>query len=202
MPRRISNILRRYFKADRFLFSGFIIMRACSFCRIYNFFCVITPESSHCERYFRSYLECKLAFLDVKAEWLFKEKKRLVSEIAAIYAKITRLRKQHRAVIKKLRDLGSREDRNIFEFKIDKIMISNLFEILQEENGQFPILKTLNSFSPRLSSFTVPVEREGFTDLFFKLLNSPGRSARVPQDNSWVFPLILRYFPRVHSLPT
>jgi hypothetical protein len=130
MPRRIFNTLRRHFKADRFLSFGLIIMRACSFYRIYNFFCVIAPESFYCERYFRSYLECKLTFLDVKVERLLKKEERLASEIAAIYTKITRLRKQYRAVMKKLRDLGSREDRNILELKIDEAMISNLFKIL------------------------------------------------------------------------
>ena len=93
MPCRIFSILRRYLKADRLLSSGLIVMRACSFYRIYNFLCVITPESSYCERYFRSYLEYKLAFPDVKAERLFKKKKRLVFEITVIYAKITRFRK-------------------------------------------------------------------------------------------------------------
>jgi hypothetical protein len=93
MPCRTSSTLRRYRKADRLLFSGLIIMRAYSFCRIYNFFCVVTPESPHCKRYFRSYLKCELAFLDIKAERLFKKEKRLASEIAAVYAKITRFRK-------------------------------------------------------------------------------------------------------------
>jgi hypothetical protein len=110
MSRRISSTLRRYLKADRFLFSDFIIMRACSYCRTHNFFYMITPESFHCERYFRSHLECELAPPDTKAERLFKKKERLISEIAAVYAKIICLRKQYRAVIKKLRDLDSRKD--------------------------------------------------------------------------------------------
>jgi tRNA(Ile)-lysidine synthase TilS/MesJ len=68
-------------------------MRAYSFYRTYNFFCVITPESPYCERYFRSHLKCELAPSDAKAERFFKKKKRLTSEITAAYAKITRLRK-------------------------------------------------------------------------------------------------------------
>jgi tRNA(Ile)-lysidine synthase TilS/MesJ len=95
MPRRIFNTLRRHFKADRFLSSGLIIMRAYFFYHIYNFLYVITPESPYCERYFRSYLECELAPSDAKTERLFKEKERLTSEIIAAYAKITRLRKQY-----------------------------------------------------------------------------------------------------------
>jgi hypothetical protein len=130
MPRRIFSILRRYLKADRFLSSGLIVMRACSFYRTHNFLCVITPESSHCERYFRSHLKYELTPPDAKAERFLKKKERLASEITAAYTKITRFRKQYRAIIKKLRDLGNREDRNILELKMDEIIISNLPEIL------------------------------------------------------------------------
>jgi hypothetical protein len=107
MPRRTSSTLRRYLKANRFLFSGLIVMRACFFYRVYNFFCVIAPESFYYERYFRSNLKCELASLNAKAERLLKKKERLASEIAAIYAKTIRLRKQYRAVIKKLRNLDN-----------------------------------------------------------------------------------------------
>jgi hypothetical protein len=93
MPRRTFSTLRRHFKANRLLFSGLIVMRACFFYRIYNFFCVITPESFYCERYFRSHLKCELASLNAKVERLFKEKKRFAFEIAAVYAKIIRFRK-------------------------------------------------------------------------------------------------------------
>ena len=149
-------------------------MRACSFYRIHNFLYVIALESSHYKRYFRSYLECELAPPDAKAERLFKKEERLASEITAAYAKISRLRKQHRAVMKKLRDLGNRKDRNILELEIDKIL----------SDRQLSVLGALNSFSPRPSSFTVPVEGEGFTDPFFRLLDSPNKNAEVPQGNS------------------
>jgi hypothetical protein len=93
MPRRITSILRRYLKVNRLLFSGLIVMRVCFYCRIHNFLYVIAPESFYYERYFRSHLECKLAPPDIKVERFLKEKKRLISEIAAAYAKITRFRK-------------------------------------------------------------------------------------------------------------
>jgi hypothetical protein len=48
-----------------------------------------------------------------------------------------------------------------------------------EGNGQFFILKTLNFFSPRPFSFTIPVGREGFTNPFFKLLNFSDKSAEI-----------------------
>jgi len=154
-------------------------MRACFFCRTHNFLCVIAPESPYYERYFRSHLKCELTPSDAKAERLFKKKERLASEIAAAYAKITRLRKQHRAVIKKLRDLGSREDRNILELKIDEFAAA-----AAKEDGQFPIPGALNSPSPRPSSFTALVGGEGFIDLFLRLLDSPGKNAEIPQGSS------------------
>jgi hypothetical protein len=144
-------------------------MRACFFCRIYNFFYVIAPESSHCERYFRSYLECELASLNAKAERLFKKKERLVSEITVTYTKISRLRKQYRTVMKKLRDLSNRENRNIFKFEIDKIL----------SDRRLPALRILNSFSPRPFSFTVLVGKEGFINPFLRLLDFPGKNTEI-----------------------
>jgi hypothetical protein len=49
-----------------------------------------------------------------------------------------------------------------------------------KRNKQFLTLKTLNSFSPRFFSFTISVGKKGFTDPFFKLLNSPGKNAKMP----------------------
>jgi hypothetical protein len=72
--------------------------------------------------------------------------------------------------MKKLRDLGNRENRNILELKIDEIIINNLFKILQE--GVI-LLKALNSLSPRSSSFLNPA-----------LLGFSDKNVKVPQDNS------------------
>jgi len=49
-----------------------------------------------------------------------------------------------------------------------------------EKDRQFLVLKALNSFSSRPSSFTVPIRGEGSTNPFFKLLVSPGKSVKVP----------------------
>jgi hypothetical protein len=50
---------------------------------------------------------------------------------------------------------------------------------IMKRNGQFPILKTLNFFSPRPSSFTISIKKKKSTNPFFKLLDSPGKSAKV-----------------------
>jgi hypothetical protein len=77
--------------------------------------------------------------------------------------------------MKKLYDLNSRENRNIFKLEIDKIMADDTVK----GNGQFSILKTLNSPSSRPFSFTVLIGGERFTDLFLRLLDSPGKSVKV-----------------------
>jgi hypothetical protein len=79
--------------------------------------------------------------------------------------------------MKKLRDLDSRENRNILKLEIDKIMTEGI-KILKRDR-QFLTLKALNSPSPRPSSFTVSVEKERFTDPFFRLLDSPGKNAEM-----------------------
>jgi hypothetical protein len=48
-----------------------------------------------------------------------------------------------------------------------------------EGNRQFPVSGALNSFSPRSSSFTVPVMRERFINPFFRLLDSPNKSVEM-----------------------
>jgi hypothetical protein len=70
--------------------------------------------------------------------------------------------------MKKLRDLGSQKNRNILEFEIDEIL----------SNRQLLTLKALNSFSLRSFSFIVPVGKR-FINLFFRLLDFPGKSAEI-----------------------
>ena len=76
--------------------------------------------------------------------------------------------------MKKLRDLGSREDRNILELEMDEMLL----------NGQLPVLGTLNSFSSRLSFFAISVGGEGFTNPFFRLLDFFDRNVKMFQDSS------------------
>jgi hypothetical protein len=71
--------------------------------------------------------------------------------------------------MKKLRDLNSREDRNIFELEINKIL----------SDRQFPVSEALNFFSPRPFFFTIPVGK-GSTDPFFRFLDFSDRNAEMP----------------------
>jgi hypothetical protein len=51
---------------------------------------------------------------------------------------------------------------------------------ISEKNRQFPVLKVLNSFSPRSFSFTILAKKEGSTNPFFRLLDSFDKNARIP----------------------
>ena len=79
--------------------------------------------------------------------------------------------------MKKLRDLGNRENRNILELKINKMIIKSV-KVLEKDKQLF-ILKALNFFSPRPSSFTVLVEGKGFINPFFRLLDSSNKNAEM-----------------------
>jgi hypothetical protein len=50
---------------------------------------------------------------------------------------------------------------------------------ISEKNRQFFALKALNSPSSRSFSFTILVKRERFTNLFFRLLNSSDKNAKM-----------------------
>jgi hypothetical protein len=50
---------------------------------------------------------------------------------------------------------------------------------ISERNKQFFILKVLNFLSPRSFSFITLAKRERFINLFFRLLDSPDRNAKV-----------------------
>jgi hypothetical protein len=70
-----------------------------------------------------------------------------------------------------MRDLDNRETRNIFEFKMDEIVADTVKRVI--------LLGALNFSSPRSSFFINLTVEEGFINLFFRLLNSPGKSTEV-----------------------
>ena len=92
-------------------------------------------------------------------------------------AKLLRLRKQRRLFQKKRHTLGARELQNVEKLEIDKIMTESM-EIFKK-NRQLPVPKTLNSPSPRSSSFTVPVGKKKSINPFLRLLDSFDRNVKV-----------------------
>jgi hypothetical protein len=88
--------------------------------------------------------------------------------------KVNRYSKQRRLTLKRIKELNRREDQNILKLEIDKIMTEGVK--ISEKNGQFSVPGALNSFSLRSSFFITFVKEEGFTDLFFRFLDSPNRN--------------------------
>ena len=142
----------------------------------------MSSDSEHCSTCVRAGRSCELAPPYQEMERLDKVEDKLAQEMMEAEAKLLRLRKQRRLLQKKRRALGARELQNVEELEIDEMMTEGV-EIF-EGDGQLPAPGALNSPSPRPSSFTVPVGGEGSTDPFLGLLDSPGRSAEVPQGSS------------------
>jgi len=122
MPRSNNNILRRFRKADRFLQTGFFVIRLCSYYFIRDFFYIFNSESPHYERYFRVNRQCKLILFDTEIERLYKKAKKLFNGAKETRAKTVRLTKQRRAVLKRLRALNDKENQNIFELELNEII--------------------------------------------------------------------------------
>jgi len=70
-----------------------------------------------------------------------------------------------------MRDLGNREARNILELEVDEIVANAAERVV--------LLRALNFFSPRSSSFTNLFMGERITDLFFKFLDSSDKSVKM-----------------------
>jgi ABC-type phosphate transport system auxiliary subunit len=84
----------------------------------------MSEASDHCVEYYRTHRQCELASpmaeverLNSKAEALRKQR---IEVIVEAQRKALRLRKQERALIKKMRELGAREDQNILELEIEE----------------------------------------------------------------------------------
>jgi hypothetical protein len=93
---------------------------------------------------------------------LSEQENKLLDQITESKARIRRLRKQRRLLLKKIRNLGDRKAQNIFKLKINKILSEALVKPA----------KILNSFSSRSFSF-----------FNFALLNSPNKISAEPLNN-------------------
>jgi hypothetical protein len=184
MPRsrsQIINSFRRQRKTNRLLFTDVFVMRPYAYYSSRGFLYVLGAESPHCERYYRANRQCELAPPDTEIERLLKQKRKLFGEAKKTQTKTIRLNKQRRAVLKRVRDLSERKNQNILKLELDKMVELKSFPVKSTKgDGQLPAPKALNSLSPRPSSFTVPIDKEGFTDPFLRLLNSPNRNAEMP----------------------
>jgi hypothetical protein len=77
---QVTSFFRRQCKADRFPFSGFLVMRPCTYCSVRDFFCVLGPELFYCEQCYRANRQCELAPPDAEIKRFLKQERKLFGE--------------------------------------------------------------------------------------------------------------------------
>ena len=123
MPVRVrptTSTQRRQARADLLLLTGTLVMRPCSACVSRGCLCVRSPLDDRCEQCVRSLRSCDLASPAAECARLVKESERLQDEALRAEAKAARLRRQRRALLKRLQDLDAREKANIEELEEDE----------------------------------------------------------------------------------
>jgi hypothetical protein len=190
MPSRhnLSSYQRRCRRADLILSLGIPVMRPCQSCVSARLLCVVSSASEHCEQCVRRGRSCELAPPDREITRLDREQKELFDKASAAkavaaqaLAKANRYTKQRRLALKRIKELGRREDQNILELEMDEMLTDGAAVVEGLEMDELVATAAegvissgaLNSPSPRSSSFLDPA-----------LLGSPDRSVEVPQGSS------------------
>jgi acyl-CoA reductase-like NAD-dependent aldehyde dehydrogenase len=112
---------------------------------------------------------------------LFDKASAVKAVAAQALAKANRYTKQRRLALKRIKELGRREDQNIFELEMDEMLIDNtaivegleMNELITIITEGVILLRALNSSSPRSFSF--------FNSA---LLGFSNRSVKVSQGSS------------------
>jgi hypothetical protein len=84
--------------------------------------------------------------------------------------------------MRKLRKLNYRKKQNILKLEIDEIIANSTVKVnkfITAATEGIILLRTLNSPSPRFSSFIDPVIKKRSTNPFLRLLDSPNKNAKV-----------------------
>jgi hypothetical protein len=115
--RLTTNTQRRYEKADRILVTSIFIIRPCSYYISAYTDYILSDLSAKYEQYYRFNRFYNLAPPWGEVERLINKKEKLRSEARVLEAKIFRLRKQARALRKKMRELGDQENQNILDLE-------------------------------------------------------------------------------------
>jgi hypothetical protein len=121
-PRRyLSNSTsRRHKRADRILCSGVLTIRPCASCVSHGTLCVLSSIDERCEQCYRSQRSCELASPWPEFDRLYKEKEKIRQQRLEAELKAVRLRKQERALQKRLKALGDREEQNILDLEMNE----------------------------------------------------------------------------------
>jgi hypothetical protein len=169
-PRLTTSTQRRYEKADRILATNIFVIRPYSYYVSSYTDCILSDLSAKCEQYYRFNRPYDLTSPWGEVKRLANKEEKLRSEARALEAKVFRLRKQARALRKKMRELGDREDQNIFN-----LGKKEAFEQLLAAPQSLPEL--LSS----VPALRVPPSPAGFSQISFDSLD---RTSLVPTDSS------------------
>jgi hypothetical protein len=101
-------------------------MRPCASCVSHGTLCVLSSIDERCKQYYRSQRSCELASPWPEFDRLHKEKEKIRQQRLKAELKAVRLRKQERALQKRLKALGDREEQNILDLEMDEATVEAL----------------------------------------------------------------------------
>ena len=121
MPKQLSSKTRRVITAKRKeLRNRRIIMRTCQNCTQRGSSCIVTKDSLRCTECDKFNRKCNLAPPDKELDKVYNILDDLNEQINAVRMKELRLKKQRRHWLRRTRELGDLEAKNILELEADK----------------------------------------------------------------------------------
>jgi hypothetical protein len=120
MPRLSFNTQRRHRFVDKILRLGTIAIRPYAFYTRLGILYITSAAYKFCEQCLRSTRSCDLTSPLAEVKRIFKKTEKLQAEALEAEAKAYRLRKQRRMLLKKMRELGARKEKNIENLEINE----------------------------------------------------------------------------------
>jgi hypothetical protein len=108
-------------------------MRPCASYVSHGTLCVLSSIDERCEQYYRSQRSYELASPWSKFDKLYKEKEKVRQQRLEAELKAVRLRKQERALQKRLKALGDREEQNILDLEMNEAAVEALEPSAEEQ---------------------------------------------------------------------
>src|SRR5450432_2411206 len=97
-------------------------MRPCFSCVSRGLLCSVSEASDHCVEYYRTHRRYELASPMAEVERLALKAEKLREQRLEAERKAIRLRTQERALYKKMRELGDRENQNILDLEAEEAL--------------------------------------------------------------------------------
>jgi len=117
MPTKLTIEQRRNFVADRRYKYAFLIMRSCRACVAFGVPCRVNREYLKCEECYRKNRKCDLAPNYQGMDEAIQKAEKLDDEITELRLRIARKTKQRKHWLRRLKDMGDAESKNILEIE-------------------------------------------------------------------------------------